>query len=108
MMDTKKDIDMHVHVYEVMVIAMDNQCSNSTDVITICECRTKAEAQKAAKVVEENLQDGKYNDMLRNANYAYVRAIPYDYNADCMIGLAWDYASDFYQRLPQKWVKKRI
>ena len=94
---------MKVQNYEVMVIAMDNACNDSVDVITVCQCSTKTEAQKEATKTEKKLKAGKYNYCLKNINYAYVSVIPYDEDGDCLLGLAWDYASKYYQRVGEKW-----
>lgn len=94
---------MKVQNYEVMVIAMDDACSNSVNVITVCQYSTKTEAQKEAMKAEKKLKAGKYNCCLKSINYAYVNAIPYDEDGDCLLGLAWDYASKYYQRVGEKW-----
>ena len=89
--------------YEVMVIAMDDACDNSVDVITVCQCSTKTEALREATKTEKKLKAGKYNYCLKSINYAYVNVIPYDEYGDCLLGLAWDYASKYYQRVGEKW-----
>lgn len=89
--------------YEVSIVVMDNQCNNSVSYIDICNCSTKAKAQKAAEKAINDLKAGKYNSYLKDANYAYINALPYDEDGDCLIGLAWDYASKFFKRTGEKW-----
>ena len=94
---------MEVQHYEVSIVVMDNQCNNSVSYIDICSCRTKAEAQKATKKAIRDLQAGRYNSCLKGVNYVYVNVIPYSED-DCLLGLAWDYASKFFAWSGKKWV----
>ena len=39
-------------------------------------------------------------------DYVYINAIPYSMDGECMIGLAWDYASKYYERKNDGWCLK--
>lgn len=91
--------------YEISIVAMDNYCNNSVDYINICTCGTKTEAQKAALKAVKDLKNGYYNSCLKNISYAYVNALPYGEDGDCLLGLAWDYGSEYFERAGEKWQK---
>ena len=89
--------------YDILIIAMDDQCNSSVDGIDIDTCTTKVEAQKIVKKAINDLMAGKYNYSLKGINYAYVTALPYDEDGNCLLGLVWSYASKFFKRVGEKW-----
>ena len=89
--------------YEISIVCMDDSCDNSTKYIDIACCHTVAEASKKAKRTEQDLKSGKYNYCLKDVNYVYVNALPYDDDLQCLLGLAWSYNSDYYSRKGNEW-----
>lgn len=94
---------MNAQYYEISIVVMDDQCNNSVDYVDVCTCSTKAAALKATKKAISDLKAGKYNSYLKNVKYVYINALPYDEDYGCIIGLAWDYASNFFKQINEKW-----
>ena len=88
---------------EISIVCMDDNCSNSVKYIDIDICNTIMEAKKAIARTARGLKAGEYNKELKGTKYVYINAIPYSMDGECMIGLAWDYASKYYKNTKNGW-----
>ena len=93
--------------FEVSIVCMDSECSNSVKYIDIDTCNTIMEAKKAVTKATKGLKAGEYDKELKSTKYVYINALPYSMDGECMIGLAWDYASNYFERTDNGWCIKR-
>lgn len=92
--------------FEISIVCMDDDCNNSVKYIDITTCNTIMEAKKAVARATKDLKAGKYDKELKHTKYVYINALPYNMDGDCMIGIAWDYASKYYQNTKNGWCIK--
>lgn len=93
--------------FEILIICMDDNCNNSVKYIDIATCDTIMEAKKAVARATKGLKAGKYNKELKGTKYVYISAIPYSMDGECMIGFAWDYASNYFESTNNGWSLKQ-
>lgn len=83
--------------FKVSIVCMDDDCNNSVKYIDITTCDTIMKTKKAVARAAKELKSGKYDKELKDTKYVYINALPYSMDGDCMIGIAWDYASKYYE-----------
>ena len=92
--------------FEISIVCMDDNCSNSVKYIDIDICNTIMEAKKAIARAARGLKSGEYNKELKGTKYVYINAIPYSMDGECLLGMEYDYMSEYYERKDNEWCMK--
>lgn len=96
---------MKVDYYELSIVAMDNECCNSVKYIDIDTLGTFKRAKQVCQHTIKKLKAGYYNYQLRGVQYCYITILPYNSDAECIIGLAEDYSTAYYHHVGDSWKK---
>lgn len=92
--------------FKISIVCMDNECKHSVKYVSVKTCTTWKSIDNAIYKAIRDIRAGKYEKPLKGIKYVYVNAIPYSMDGECLLGMEYDYMSEYYERKNDEWCMK--